>query len=104
MGAAPENDIVLPDPLVGDAFAHILFDGQTYTIATLSRKSDLMVNGNLNQVAESIIQTTGRAAASGSFTVARNVWVRYAQTGAAATAGSALFVLEYLPQDGVVVL
>jgi transcriptional regulator with GAF, ATPase, and Fis domain len=45
MGAAPENDIVLPDPLVGDAFAHILFDGQTYTIATLSRKSDLMVNG-----------------------------------------------------------
>jgi transcriptional regulator with GAF, ATPase, and Fis domain len=45
LGAAPENDIVLPDPLVGDAFAHILFDGQTYTIATLSRKSDLMVNG-----------------------------------------------------------
>jgi transcriptional regulator with GAF, ATPase, and Fis domain len=45
MGAAPENDIVLPDPLVGDAFAHILFDGQTYTIATLSRKSDLVVNG-----------------------------------------------------------
>jgi transcriptional regulator with GAF, ATPase, and Fis domain len=45
MGAAPENDIVLPDPLVGDAFAHILFDGQTYTIATLSRKSDVMVNG-----------------------------------------------------------
>ncbi|HWN69311.1 MAG TPA: sigma 54-interacting transcriptional regulator, partial [Haliangium sp.] len=45
MGAAPDNDIVLPDPLVGDAFAHILFDGQTYTIATLSRKSDLTVNG-----------------------------------------------------------
>jgi transcriptional regulator with GAF, ATPase, and Fis domain len=45
LGAAPENDIVLPDPLVGDAFAHILFDGQTYTIATLSRRSDLIVNG-----------------------------------------------------------
>ncbi len=45
MGSAPENDIVLPDPLVRDAFAHIHFDGQTYTVATLSRKSEVVVNG-----------------------------------------------------------
>jgi transcriptional regulator with GAF, ATPase, and Fis domain len=45
MGSAPENDIVLPDPLVREAFAHIHFDGQTYTIATLSRKSELVING-----------------------------------------------------------
>ena len=45
LGSAPENDIVLPDALILDAFAHILFDGQTYTIATLSRRSELVVNG-----------------------------------------------------------
>jgi transcriptional regulator with GAF, ATPase, and Fis domain len=45
MGSAPENDIVLPDPLVREAFAHIHFDGQTYTVATLSRKSEVVVNG-----------------------------------------------------------
>jgi transcriptional regulator with GAF, ATPase, and Fis domain len=45
IGSAPENDVVLPDPLVPEAFAHIHFDGQTYTIATLSRKNEMSVNG-----------------------------------------------------------
>ena len=45
IGSAPDNDIVLPDPLLAEAFAHIHFDGQTYTIATLSRKADVTVNG-----------------------------------------------------------
>ncbi|WP_428262446.1 sigma 54-interacting transcriptional regulator [Haliangium sp.] len=45
LGSAPDNDVVLPDPLLGEAFAHIHFDGQTYTIATLSRRSELIVNG-----------------------------------------------------------
>ena len=45
LGSAPDNDIVLPDMLIGEAFAHLHFDGQTYTIATLSRKSELIING-----------------------------------------------------------
>ncbi len=45
IGSGPENDIVLPDPLVQDAFASVHFDGQTYTIATLHRKLDVIVNG-----------------------------------------------------------
>src|SRR5688572_22868512 len=45
IGSGPENDIVLPDPLVADAFASVHFDGQTYTIATLHRKLDVVVNG-----------------------------------------------------------
>ncbi|GAB4525050.1 MAG: sigma 54-interacting transcriptional regulator [Haliangiales bacterium] len=45
IGSDPANDIVLPDPLVAAAFAHIHFDGQTYTVATMSRKSELVVNG-----------------------------------------------------------
>jgi len=45
MGSASDNDVVLPDPLVAEAFAHIHFDGQTYTLTTLSRKADVVVNG-----------------------------------------------------------
>ena len=45
VGSSPDSDIVLPDPLVREAFAHIHFDGQTYTIQTLSRKAEIVVNG-----------------------------------------------------------
>jgi transcriptional regulator with GAF, ATPase, and Fis domain len=45
IGSAGENDIVLPDPLVADAYASIHFDGQTYTINTLQRKQEVVVNG-----------------------------------------------------------
>jgi transcriptional regulator with GAF, ATPase, and Fis domain len=45
VGSGPENDIVLPDPLVPDGFASVHFDGQTYTITTLHRKLDVIVNG-----------------------------------------------------------
>ena len=45
VGSSPENDIVVPDPLVPEAFAHIHFDGQTYNLATLSRKADVVING-----------------------------------------------------------
>ncbi len=45
IGSAPDNDIVLPDPLVADSYASIHFDGQVYTIATLARRSDVVVNG-----------------------------------------------------------
>ncbi len=45
LGSAPDNDIVLPDPLIAEAYAHIHFDGQTYNLATLSRKAEVVVNG-----------------------------------------------------------
>ncbi|HET6611465.1 MAG TPA: sigma 54-interacting transcriptional regulator [Kofleriaceae bacterium] len=45
LGSAPENDVVLPDPLVPQSLAHIHFDGQTYNLATVSRKSDVTING-----------------------------------------------------------
>ena len=45
IGSSPDNDVVLPDPLIGDAYASIHFDGQTYTIATLQRKAEVVVNG-----------------------------------------------------------
>jgi len=45
IGSAPENDIVLPDPLVAEAFCHIHFDGQTYNLTTLGRKAEVVVNG-----------------------------------------------------------
>ncbi|HTM23046.1 MAG TPA: sigma 54-interacting transcriptional regulator [Kofleriaceae bacterium] len=45
IGSAPENDIVLPDPLVPEAFCHIHFDGQTYNLATVARKGEVVING-----------------------------------------------------------
>src|SRR5688572_10873627 len=45
IGSAAENDIVLPDPLVADAYASVHFDGQAYTINTLQRKQEVVVNG-----------------------------------------------------------
>ena len=43
IGSSPDNDIVLPDPLVQDGFA-IRFDGQIYTVLAL-KKTDFVVNG-----------------------------------------------------------
>jgi transcriptional regulator with GAF, ATPase, and Fis domain len=45
IGHGHDNDIVLPDPLVADAYASIHFDGQMYTITTLQRKQEVVVNG-----------------------------------------------------------
>jgi transcriptional regulator with GAF, ATPase, and Fis domain len=43
VGSGPDNDIVLPDPLVQDGFA-IHFDGQTYTVFA-PKKTEFVVNG-----------------------------------------------------------
>ncbi|HEU0030075.1 MAG TPA: sigma 54-interacting transcriptional regulator [Kofleriaceae bacterium] len=43
LGSGPDNDIVLPDPLVSDGFA-IHFDGQTYTVFA-PKKTEFVVNG-----------------------------------------------------------
>ncbi|HTJ44475.1 MAG TPA: sigma 54-interacting transcriptional regulator [Kofleriaceae bacterium] len=45
LGSGPDNDVVLPDPLVADSFASIHFDGQMYTITTLQRKQEAVING-----------------------------------------------------------
>jgi transcriptional regulator with GAF, ATPase, and Fis domain len=45
MGSSPECDIVLPDPLIAESFAHVHFDGQVYTITTISRKNEIKING-----------------------------------------------------------
>ena len=43
LGSGPDNDIVLPDPLVVDGFA-VHFDGQTYTVFA-PKKTEFVVNG-----------------------------------------------------------
>jgi transcriptional regulator with GAF, ATPase, and Fis domain len=43
IGSGPDNDIVLPDPLVVDGFA-VHFDGQTYTVFA-PKKTEFVVNG-----------------------------------------------------------
>jgi transcriptional regulator with GAF, ATPase, and Fis domain len=43
LGPSPDNDIVLPDPLVPDGFA-VHFDGQTYTVFA-PKKAEFVVNG-----------------------------------------------------------
>ncbi len=45
VGSSADCDLVLPDPLIAENFAHIHFDGQVYTIATVSRKNEIAVNG-----------------------------------------------------------
>ncbi len=43
LGSGPDNDVVLPDPLVVDGFA-VHFDGQTYTVLA-PKKAEFVVNG-----------------------------------------------------------
>jgi transcriptional regulator with GAF, ATPase, and Fis domain len=45
LGSSTDCDLVLPDPLLAESFAHIHFDGQVYTIATVSRKNEITING-----------------------------------------------------------
>src|SRR5215813_1830517 len=45
IGSGRENDVVLPDPLVAEAYASIIFDGQTYTLQVLAKKQEVVVNG-----------------------------------------------------------
>jgi transcriptional regulator with GAF, ATPase, and Fis domain len=43
LGSGPDNDLVLPDPLLPDGYA-IHFDGQVYTVLA-PRKTEVVVNG-----------------------------------------------------------
>ncbi|MSP63563.1 MAG: GAF domain-containing protein [Myxococcales bacterium] len=45
IGQSQENDISLPDPLLGDAHAHIQSDGVGFEITSIDKYGDLHVNG-----------------------------------------------------------
>jgi len=45
IGSAAENDVVLPDPLIPESFAHIHYDGRDYNFATIDRGAAVTVNG-----------------------------------------------------------
>jgi transcriptional regulator with GAF, ATPase, and Fis domain len=45
LGSSSENDIVLPDPLIADSFAHIHYDGADYNFATIEKRGEAAING-----------------------------------------------------------
>lgn len=45
LGKVRENDIVIPDPLIGDTHAHIHYDGKHYNIKPLTRQNPMHING-----------------------------------------------------------
>jgi transcriptional regulator with GAF, ATPase, and Fis domain len=45
LGSGRDCDVVLPDPLLAETFAHIHHDGADYTLATIERKDEITVNG-----------------------------------------------------------
>ena len=45
LGRSRQNDICIPDPLLAEEFAQIQFDGQCFTLSTISRKDTFNVNG-----------------------------------------------------------
>ena len=45
LGSGSDCDLVLPDPLLGESYAHIHFDGRDYQLQTISRRDEFTVNG-----------------------------------------------------------
>jgi transcriptional regulator with GAF, ATPase, and Fis domain len=45
LGKGDEVDVVLPDPLLADAHAHIHFDGRDFNIAVVEKDGEIHVNG-----------------------------------------------------------
>ncbi len=45
LGKAPENDVVLEDPLIGETHAHLHFDGKGYVVQSTHKQNALHVNG-----------------------------------------------------------
>ena len=45
VGSDEDCDVCIPDPMVSKTTASIQFDGQIYTISSLTKKSELVVNG-----------------------------------------------------------
>ena len=45
IGRGPDNDISLPDPLLAEDHAHIQFNGESFSLSTIHRKNNLLING-----------------------------------------------------------
>jgi transcriptional regulator with GAF, ATPase, and Fis domain len=45
LGSGADCDVVLPDPMLADTFAHIHFDGRDYQVSTIERKDEIAING-----------------------------------------------------------
>jgi len=40
LGSGADCDVVIPDPLVADTYAHLHHDGRDFNIATVERRDD----------------------------------------------------------------
>jgi transcriptional regulator with GAF, ATPase, and Fis domain len=45
IGSGQDCDLVLPDPMLADTYAHIHFDGRDYNIQTVEKRDEITVNG-----------------------------------------------------------
>jgi transcriptional regulator with GAF, ATPase, and Fis domain len=45
LGSGGDCDVVLPDPLVAESYAHLHHDGRDFNISTIERRDELTVNG-----------------------------------------------------------
>jgi transcriptional regulator with GAF, ATPase, and Fis domain len=45
LGSSSDCDLVLPDPLLAESYAHIHFDGNDYNITTIEKKDEVVING-----------------------------------------------------------
>ena len=45
IGSGSDCDVVLPDPLVAESYAHLHNDGRDFNISTIERRDELVVNG-----------------------------------------------------------
>ncbi len=45
LGSGADCDVVIPDPLVADSYAHVHHDGRDYNVTTIERRDELTVNG-----------------------------------------------------------
>ena len=52
IGSAPTNDVVLDDPEVAHSHAVIQFDGRVFSIQTVDRKCEVLVNGKKKRKAD----------------------------------------------------
>jgi transcriptional regulator with GAF, ATPase, and Fis domain len=45
IGSSTDCDVVLPDPLVAETYAHLHHDGRDFNVSTIERRDELTVNG-----------------------------------------------------------
>ncbi len=45
IGSGGDCDLVLPDPLIAESYAHIHFDGRDYQVTTIEKRDEVAING-----------------------------------------------------------